>query len=234
MFKMRICIGGVFTNKNRNCFLKANCLHCLRVPESLPCVKGDEPILLQTGTQHDSVARSTNLTIRNYTLRVGGYLLPAGGFCPLDNQTAFQARWYKVGARPSCFMEQYKPPEPSEACERLVPNSSRSYFPYGSADVFGLSRFTQMWHRGVLELMCSSCRYVVRRWHVPVLGVDCSANPRHKQALSCPPPRSRGIPKHLTPYLLGKQAPRHPRWRQEHMHRALASRKYRGWLRRNG
>lgn len=91
-----------------------------------------------------------------------------------------------------------------------------------------------MWHRGVLELLCSSCRYVVRRWHVPILGVDCNANPRHKQALTSPPPRSRGIPKHLTPYLVGKQAPRHPRWRQEHMIRARATHLNRAGLRRNG
>ena len=91
-----------------------------------------------------------------------------------------------------------------------------------------------MWHRGVLELLCSSCRYVVRRWHVPVLGVDCNANPRHKQALTSPPPRSRGIPKHLTPYLVGKQAPRHPRWRQDHTTRARATHFYRARVRRNG
>ncbi|KAL8435791.1 hypothetical protein ACSSS7_002168 [Eimeria intestinalis] len=91
-----------------------------------------------------------------------------------------------------------------------------------------------MWHRGVLELLCSSCRYVVRRWHVPILGVDCNANPRHKQALTSPPPRSRGIPKHLTPYLVGKQAPRHPRWRQDHMLRARATHLYRATVRRNG
>lgn len=91
-----------------------------------------------------------------------------------------------------------------------------------------------MWHRGVLELLCSSCRYVVRRWHVPILGVDCSANPRHKQALTSPPPRSRGIPMHLTPYLVGKQAPRHPRWRQEHTLRARATHLHRNGVRRNG
>lgn len=97
-----------------------------------------------------------------------------------------------------------------------------------------LSTTRFMWHRGVLELLCSSCRYVVRRWHVPILGVDCSANPRHKQALTSPPPRSRGIPKHLIPYLVGKQAPRHPRWRQEHMLRARATHFHRAGLRRNG
>lgn len=97
-----------------------------------------------------------------------------------------------------------------------------------------LSTTRFMWHRGVLELFCSSCRYVVRRWHVPILGVDCSANPRHKQALTSPAPRSRGIPKHLIPYLVGKQAPRHPRWRQEHMLRARATHFHRAGLRRNG
>lgn len=96
------------------------------------------------------------------------------------------------------------------------------------------SPIRRMWHRGVLELLCSSCRYVVRRWHVPILGVDCNANPRHKQALTSPPPRSRGIPKHLTPYLVGKQAPRHPRWRQDHMLRARATHFYRARVRRNG
>nr|PVC54226.1 hypothetical protein MACL_00003197 [Theileria orientalis] len=73
-----------------------------------------------------------------------------------------------------------------------------------------------MWHRGSLTLLCSSCRYVIRKWHIPILGVDCNANPRHKQALSNPTPRSRGIPKHLTPYIFGKQYPRHPTWRGDH------------------
>ncbi|UKK00128.2 hypothetical protein MACK_000198 [Theileria orientalis] len=73
-----------------------------------------------------------------------------------------------------------------------------------------------MWHRGSLTLLCSSCRYVIRKWHIPILGVDCNANPRHKQALSNPTPRSRGVPKHLTPYIFGKQYPRHPTWRGDH------------------
>uniref|UniRef100_A0A3B0N607 Dip2/Utp12 Family, putative n=1 Tax=Theileria annulata TaxID=5874 RepID=A0A3B0N607_THEAN len=48
-----------------------------------------------------------------------------------------------------------------------------------------------MWHRGSLTLLCSSCRYVIRKWHIPILGVDCGANPRHKQSLSNPPPLKR-------------------------------------------
>ncbi|KAL8275974.1 hypothetical protein Esti_000090 [Eimeria stiedai] len=105
---------------------------------------------------------------------------------------------------------------------------------FRSRSLLFTSPLALMWHRGVLELLCSSCRYVVRRWHVPILGVDCNANPRHKQALTSPPPRSRGIPKHLTPYLVGKQAPRHPRWRQDHMLRARATHLYRATVRRNG
>ncbi|KYF42596.1 hypothetical protein TGARI_222180 [Toxoplasma gondii ARI] len=90
-----------------------------------------------------------------------------------------------------------------------------------------------MWHRGTLSLLCSSCRYVVRKWHVPILGVDCNANPRHKQALSVPAPRSRGIPKHLYPFLVGKQYPRHPRWRQAFTHRSRMG-KYKPQVARNG
>lgn len=70
-------------------------------------------------------------------------------------------------------------------------------------------------HRGVLKLLCGDCRYVVKRWHVPILAVDCNANPRHKQALTNPPPRSRPIPDYLLPWLEGKQYPRHPRWRMD-------------------
>ncbi|KEG04945.1 hypothetical protein YYE_00520 [Plasmodium vinckei vinckei] len=38
------------------------------------------------------------------------------------------------------------------------------------------------------------------------VGVDCNANPRHKQVLSNPAPRSRGIPKYLEKYIFYKQA----------------------------
>ncbi|KAL8427594.1 hypothetical protein Efla_005769 [Eimeria flavescens] len=120
----------------------------------------------------------------------------------------------------------------SAAEERLAAIWKTSAGPVSGSLLFA-SRFPLMWHRGVLELLCSSCRYVVRKWHVPILGVDCNANPRHKQALTSPPPRSRGIPKHLTPYLVGKQAPRHPRWRQEHTLRAKSTHLYRptaSWL----
>lgn len=102
-----------------------------------------------------------------------------------------------------------------------------------SAALFRLSTPRCMWHRGTLSLLCSSCRYVVRKWHVPILGVDCNANPRHKQALSVPAPRSRGIPKHLYPFLVGKQYPRHPRWRQAFTHRSRMG-KYKPQVARNG
>jgi len=70
-------------------------------------------------------------------------------------------------------------------------------------------------HRGVLKLICNECRYVIKRWHVPILSVDCNANPRHKQALTNTAPRARPIPEYLLPYLTGKQYPRHPAWRAE-------------------
>lgn len=71
-------------------------------------------------------------------------------------------------------------------------------------------------HRGVLKLLCSECRYVMKRWNVPILTVDCNANPRHKQALTNPPIRSRWsaqFPEYLAPYVEGKQYPRHPHYR---------------------
>eukprot|EP00931_Biecheleriopsis_adriatica_P031714 TRINITY_DN18562_c0_g1_i1.p1 TRINITY_DN18562_c0_g1~~TRINITY_DN18562_c0_g1_i1.p1 ORF type:complete len:143 (-),score=12.65 TRINITY_DN18562_c0_g1_i1:85-513(-) len=73
-------------------------------------------------------------------------------------------------------------------------------------------------HRGVLKLRCSECRYVIRRWHVPILAVDCNANVRHKQALTNPAIRSRWsaqFPDDLAPWIEGKQYPRHPHYRQE-------------------
>mmetsp|Transcript_19108 Transcript_19108/g.44080 ORF Transcript_19108/g.44080 Transcript_19108/m.44080 type:complete len:139 (-) Transcript_19108:86-502(-) len=73
-------------------------------------------------------------------------------------------------------------------------------------------------HRGVLKLHCSECRYVMKRWHVPILAVDCNANPRHKQALTSPSIRSRWsaqFPEYLIPYVEGKQYERRPRYRME-------------------
>mmetsp|Transcript_12243 Transcript_12243/g.27757 ORF Transcript_12243/g.27757 Transcript_12243/m.27757 type:complete len:136 (+) Transcript_12243:72-479(+) len=72
-------------------------------------------------------------------------------------------------------------------------------------------------HRGVLKLHCSECRYVIRRWHVPILAVDCNANKRHKQAMTNNMPRSRAFaqfPRHLLPWVQGKQYPRFPAYRQ--------------------
>mmetsp|Transcript_18378 Transcript_18378/g.50432 ORF Transcript_18378/g.50432 Transcript_18378/m.50432 type:complete len:136 (-) Transcript_18378:53-460(-) len=74
-------------------------------------------------------------------------------------------------------------------------------------------------HRGVLKLHCAECRYVIRKWHVPILAVDCNANPRHKQALTNTVPHSRYMaqfPNHLAPWVEGKQYPRHPRYKMDH------------------
>mmetsp|Transcript_5470 Transcript_5470/g.12904 ORF Transcript_5470/g.12904 Transcript_5470/m.12904 type:complete len:178 (+) Transcript_5470:185-718(+) len=52
---------------------------------------------------------------------------------------------------------------------------------------------------------------------IPSLAVDCSANVRHKQALTNPPIRSRWstqFPEYLRPWVEGKQYPRHPHYRQ--------------------
>jgi len=70
---------------------------------------------------------------------------------------------------------------------------------------------------GVLKLFCAQCRYVVKRWAIPTIAVDCSANSNHNQALTRPPPRSRAVPDHLMPYLTGKQYPKSPAWRQQHL-----------------
>eukprot|EP00811_Abedinium_folium_P014860 NODE_23843_length_649_cov_3.540230.p1 GENE.NODE_23843_length_649_cov_3.540230~~NODE_23843_length_649_cov_3.540230.p1 ORF type:complete len:158 (-),score=33.39 NODE_23843_length_649_cov_3.540230:176-586(-) len=73
-------------------------------------------------------------------------------------------------------------------------------------------------HRGVLKLLCSECRYVIRRWHVPILAVDCNANPRHKQAMTNTAIRSRWatqFPAFLLPWVEGKQYPRKPHYRRE-------------------
>merc|ERR1719373_1245438 len=82
-------------------------------------------------------------------------------------------------------------------------------------------RLDRRWyrHRGVLKLHCSECRYIIRRWHVPILAVDCNANPRHKQALTNPAIRSRWsaqFPEHLVPWVEGKQYERRPRYRMDH------------------
>mmetsp|Transcript_67142 Transcript_67142/g.179060 ORF Transcript_67142/g.179060 Transcript_67142/m.179060 type:complete len:112 (-) Transcript_67142:105-440(-) len=84
-------------------------------------------------------------------------------------------------------------------------------------------------HRGVVKLLCSECRYVIRRWNVPILAVDCNANPRHKQALTNPPRRARGIPEHNLPWLLGRQYPRHPAWRKDHTFLAYSPMKGMRW-----
>ena len=83
-----------------------------------------------------------------------------------------------------------------------------------------------MKHTGVLKLYCDQCRYVVKRWHIPVMGVDCNSNPKHKQAMINPPARSRAIPEHLLPYLSGKQYERHPRWRQERVFQCYSNLKF--------
>eukprot|EP00928_Gymnodinium_smaydae_P070159 TRINITY_DN54074_c0_g1_i1.p1 TRINITY_DN54074_c0_g1~~TRINITY_DN54074_c0_g1_i1.p1 ORF type:complete len:142 (-),score=13.98 TRINITY_DN54074_c0_g1_i1:168-593(-) len=73
-------------------------------------------------------------------------------------------------------------------------------------------------HRGVLKLHCSECRYVIRKWHVPILAVDCNANKRHKQAMTNTFIRSRWstqFPDHLAPWVEGKQYPRWPRYRMD-------------------
>ncbi|CRG95076.1 conserved Plasmodium protein, unknown function [Plasmodium gallinaceum] len=84
-----------------------------------------------------------------------------------------------------------------------------------------------MWHRGVLTLLCNSCRYVIRKWHIPLLGIDCNANPRHKQVLSNPSPRSRGIPKYLEKYIFYKQSVRNPKYKSQFITMYTAGRKYR-------
>lgn len=66
---------------------------------------------------------------------------------------------------------------------------------------------------GAIKLHCSSCRYVIRRYHVPLLGVDCNANVRHKQTMSTTAKRPRPIPEYLQGYLEGNQCPRHPFWK---------------------
>eukprot|EP00933_Yihiella_yeosuensis_P047502 TRINITY_DN4333_c0_g1_i9.p1 TRINITY_DN4333_c0_g1~~TRINITY_DN4333_c0_g1_i9.p1 ORF type:complete len:152 (-),score=10.35 TRINITY_DN4333_c0_g1_i9:236-691(-) len=112
----------------------------------------------------------------------------------------------------------------------MVPSAISGTSATGEAKTLGITGFAPgFWgplqqdtrgyrHRGVLKLHCSECRYVIRRWHVPILAVDCNANVRHKQALTNPPIRSRWttqFPDHLAPWVEGKQYPRHPRYRQE-------------------
>mmetsp|Transcript_50859 Transcript_50859/g.143170 ORF Transcript_50859/g.143170 Transcript_50859/m.143170 type:complete len:139 (+) Transcript_50859:66-482(+) len=84
----------------------------------------------------------------------------------------------------------------------------------------GYMREDRRWyrHRGVLKLHCNECRYIIRRWHVPILAVDCNANPRHKQAMTNTPIRSRWsaqFPDNLAPWVEGKQYPRWPHYRAE-------------------
>eukprot|EP00929_Paragymnodinium_shiwhaense_P086549 TRINITY_DN47050_c0_g1_i1.p2 TRINITY_DN47050_c0_g1~~TRINITY_DN47050_c0_g1_i1.p2 ORF type:complete len:155 (+),score=31.81 TRINITY_DN47050_c0_g1_i1:86-550(+) len=91
----------------------------------------------------------------------------------------------------------------------------------GAPAVQDFQRFDRRFyrHRGVLKLHCSECRYVIRRWHVPILAVDCNANVRHKQAMTNTPIRSRWsvqFPDHLAPWVEGKQYMRWPRYRAEH------------------
>ncbi|CAK9012096.1 Heat shock protein 75 kDa [Durusdinium trenchii] len=86
-----------------------------------------------------------------------------------------------------------------------------------------------MHHQGVLKLRCSECRYVVKRWHIPILAVDCNANVRHKQSLSNVPPRSRWstqVPDYLAPWVEGKQYPRMPHYRQEHTFHCYSRKKH--------
>ncbi|CAJ1350358.1 unnamed protein product [Effrenium voratum] len=85
-----------------------------------------------------------------------------------------------------------------------------------------------MHHQGVLKLRCSECRFVIKRWHVPILAVDCNANRRHKQALTNPAIRSRWsaqLPDYLRPWVEGKQYPRNPHYRQAHTFQYLHHRK---------
>ena len=103
----------------------------------------------------------------------------------------------------------------------------RTATPFGASATPGLAPLGGRTYlaRGVLKLRCTSCRYAVRKWHVPILTVECSANPRHKQALTNPPHRSRAFPEHLLPYLVGKQYPRHPRWKMDHIFMAYSNRR---------
>ncbi|SCM05882.1 conserved Plasmodium protein, unknown function [Plasmodium chabaudi chabaudi] len=59
------------------------------------------------------------------------------------------------------------------------------------------------------------------------IRVDCNANPRHKQVLSNPAPRSRGIPKYLEKYIFYKQAVRNPVYKSQFITMYTAGRKYR-------
>lgn len=84
-------------------------------------------------------------------------------------------------------------------------------------------------HRGALKLLCRECRYVIRRWHVPILAVDCNANPRHKQAMTNLPPRSRmatEYPDYLAPWVEGKQYPRKPQYRQAYTFACYSKRRH--------
>eukprot|EP00434_Breviolum_minutum_P020260 symbB.v1.2.017868.t1/scaffold1334.1/size124731/2 len=137
----------------------------------------------------------------------------------------------------------------TSVCRQLGKGSLRSLPSAGSADPAALTNFTgcgslqatpamfgpmtqdkrYMQNRGVLKLRCSECRYVIKRWHVPILAVDCNANVRHKQAMTNLPPRSRWsvqVPDYLRPWLEGKQYPRNPHYRQEHTFHCYSKKKH--------
>lgn len=57
--------------------------------------------------------------------------------------------------------------------------------------------------------------YILIYFYYKFIGVDCNANPRHKQVLSNPAPRSRGIPKYLEKYIFYKQAVRNPVYKSQ-------------------
>merc|ERR1719321_2231873 len=80
----------------------------------------------------------------------------------------------------------------------------RATTPFGASSTPGVAPLGGRTYlaRGVLKLRCSSCKYAVRKWHVPILTVECAANPRHKQALTNPSHRSRAIPDHLLPWII--------------------------------
>ncbi|CAD7952760.1 unnamed protein product [Amoebophrya sp. A25] len=101
----------------------------------------------------------------------------------------------------------------------------------GSGQSSGASPFLAIQQRffrtkGVLKLHCSECRYVVRKRNVPILAVDCNANVRHKQLMSNTPHQSRPTPDWLTPWIEGKQYPRHPKWKQDFTYTWFSKKRY--------
>ncbi|CAD7970062.1 unnamed protein product [Amoebophrya sp. A120] len=97
--------------------------------------------------------------------------------------------------------------------------------PAASAFSHQQTRFVRT--KGVLKLHCSECRYVIKRRNVPILGVDCNANVRHKQLMTNPPKQSRPVPDWLEPWLEGHQLPRHPRWKMDFTSAYFTKAKYR-------